>query len=672
MARAAESRPHSRPEAPPITRRSGLTPRAVVVTILLIPPLCLATHHSELVLNGNTISGNFPPMGAVLMLLLLVSLGNTILARLVPRAALSRQELLLIYSGLVVAGGMPSFGFASSLFCTLTGTYYATPANGWEALFFNYIPDWITVKDQRLITYYFEGLPGYMGVPYREWLTPLAAWLVFAMALFFALMCLASIFRRPWVERERLVFPLIQVPLAMTEQSAQQKWPSLRSPFFANRAMWLAALVPIVLYGLKEAAVYFPAIPSPTLQRISLDPIFTQLPWRAMRPFGLSIYFSLIGLTFFLPTDISFSFWFFYVLTKLQKVLGTVLGYGAAASSPNAPSSFPYLDQQGGGAYLVLFAVYIWVARHHMRDVLRKTFCDAPEVDDETEPMRYRTAIIGFVLSYAFLVGWCRASGMAISVAVLFFALYFVYCFVLTRVVVEGGIMWSLAPLTPDKAMAAFAGSKVFSPQTLTAIAHQMVWVRKMRWILPPSLLQTYRLMPEMRISGSRLNWLLLFILGFGAVFSSYNLLRVAYARGVVNFMPFFVRGYPRFPYIRLANYLQNPGGPDPKSIVYALLGAAFTGFLAFMRARFTWWPFHPLGYAFAGTEQYWLYNELWFSVFLAWVCKFVVLRYGGHALYQKTQRLFVGFIMGEFIIIGIAFGIDAAMGTRGNKFLVP
>jgi hypothetical protein len=58
--------------------------------------------------------------------------------------------------------------------------------------------------------------------------------------------------------------------------------------------------------------------------------------------------------------------------------------------------------------------------------------------------------------------------------------------------------------------------------------------------------------------------------------------------------------------------------------------------------------------------------------VFLAWVCKFVVLRYGGHALYQRAQRAFVGFIMGEFIIIGVAFGIDAAMGTRHHQFLVP
>ena len=96
--------------------------------------------------------------------------------------------------------------------------------------------------------------------------------------------------------------------------------------------------------------------------------------------------------------------------------------------------------------------------------------------------------------------------------------IYFIYCGVLTRVVVEGGMMWSLAPLTPDKAMVAVAGSRAFSAESLTAIAHQMVWVRKMRWILPPSLLQTYRMMPEMRIAGPGINWLLLAILAFGAI----------------------------------------------------------------------------------------------------------------------------------------------------------
>jgi len=320
----------------------------------------------------------------------------------------------------------------------------------------------------------------------------------------------------------------------------------------------------------------------------------------------------------------------------------------------------------------MLFALYIWIARHHLRDVFLKAFSSTAEVDDEAEPLRYRTAIIGFVLAYAFVVGWCRASGMTVVVAIVFFALYFVYCGVLTRVVVEGGMMWSLAPLTPDKAMVAFAGSRAFSARTLTAIAHQSVWVRKMRWILPPSLLQTYRMMPEMRISGQGINWLLLSVLGLGAVFGSFNLLRVAYARGVASFFPFFVRGFPQFPYVRLTNYLRNPGPPHLPSIGYAIFGALFTGFLAFMRQRFVWWPFHPLGYAFAGTEQYWLYNELWFSVFLAWLCKAAVLRYGGHALYQRAQRAFTGFIMGEFIIIGLAIGIDAITGTRGNRFLVP
>ena len=65
----------------------------------------------------------------------------------------------------------------------------------------------------------------------------------------------------------------------------------------------------------------------------------------------------------------------------------------------------------------------------------------------------------------------------------------------------------------------------------------------------------------------------MLVILGFGAVFGSYNLLRIAYPRGVISFFPFFVRGFPRFPYIRLSNYLLNPGPPDPKSIAYVFFG---------------------------------------------------------------------------------------------------
>ena len=40
----------------------------------------------------------------------------------------------------------------------------------------------------------------------------------------------------------------------------------------------------------------------------------------------------------------------------------------------------------------------------------------------------------------------------------------------------------------------------------------------------------------------------------------------------------------------------------------------------------------------------------MFFSVFLAWLCKTLVLRYGGPALYLKTRPFFMGLILGQFV----------------------
>ncbi len=42
-----------------------------------------------------------------------------------------------------------------------------------------------------------------------------------------------------------------------------------------------------------------------------------------------------------------------------------------------------------------------------------------------------------------------------------------------------------------------------------------------------------------------------------------------------------------------------------------------------------------------------------WFGIFLAWLVKAIVLRYGGVVLYRKVRPLFVGLILGTCVGVG-------------------
>ena len=80
-------------------------------------------------------------------------------------------------------------------------------------------------------------------------------------------------------------------------------------------------------------------------------------------------------------------------------------------------------------------------------------------------------------------------------------------------------------------------------------------------------------------------------------------------------------------------------------------VGFLFTGFLWWLRTRFPMFPFHPTGYAVASSM--WTFGWLWFSVLISWAIKNLVLRFGGIRLYHKVLPLFLGLILGQFIVGG-------------------
>jgi hypothetical protein len=88
--------------------------------------------------------------------------------------------------------------------------------------------------------------------------------------------------------------------------------------------------------------------------------------------------------------------------------------------------------------------------------------------------------------------------------------------------------------------------------------------------------------------------------------------------------------------------------GPDGFSLAASLplaAGAAVTFVLAALRLRFWWWPLHPVGYLAANV---WGTQSWWMPMFVGWLLKTLVIRYGGLRLYQRTLPMAVGAILGD------------------------
>ncbi len=88
-------------------------------------------------------------------------------------------------------------------------------------------------------------------------------------------------------------------------------------------------------------------------------------------------------------------------------------------------------------------------------------------------------------------------------------------------------------------------------------------------------------------------------------------------------------------------------------------------GLFLWARQRFPWWPLHPLGFPI-GAES--MMDYVWFNVFLAWLIKEAMLRYGGAAHYQRSQPFFLGLIAGQVLCNGLWLCIDYLTGKVGNS----
>jgi hypothetical protein len=70
-----------------------------------------------------------------------------------------------------------------------------------------------------------------------HWTVPLLLWGVFFLVLVFLFGCVTVLFKKAWTENERLAFPIIQLPLAMTEPGGG---------FWRNGRMWIGFGSPLL------------------------------------------------------------------------------------------------------------------------------------------------------------------------------------------------------------------------------------------------------------------------------------------------------------------------------------------------------------------------------------------------------------------------------------------
>jgi len=624
-------------------RRSGITGRAIMIGVILIPVNAFMIIKSEVIwasIHATILSLFFN----VIITLFLATLLNFFWKRRHPRSALSRSELIVIYIMLSVATGL--FGVdMMQIFIALIGHpfRFASESNEWVQLFFRYIPRWLTVSDTEALKGLYEGNSSFFQVAHLSaWAVPLVSWFGFMMVLLWMCLCLNVLVRRPWSEHERLTFPIVQLPMEMTHQT---------SGFFRSRLLWAGFAFAAFLNLMRAAHEIFPTFPD-LVTKTDIGQYFPNHPWNSIGWMPLCFYPFAVGLGFLIPLDLSFSCWFFYLFWKAQVVFRTALGW--------EPLAGQYMGDQSSGAWVGIGILALWGSRRFLGQVLREAFRKGAALDDGREPMRYRTALIGFVAGAIGLTLFCWLGGMALWAIGAFWALYFIFMLAVMRMRAEmGAPAHDLYYGGPDRILTATLGTGVMSPGTLTMFS-LFYWITYSYRSHPVvHQMEGFKLAERRPISMKALGGVMMLAAAIGFISWCLLALESCYRYGFSAKIHSYLVGASWESWNRLATWTARTDPPQVASWRQLGLGLGLTLGMMTLRKSFLWFPLHPVGYAVSGS---WTMSWLWFSLFLSWLIKWQVLRQGGLKTYRKALPLFFGFILGDYVVGGIQSVVGAML----------
>ncbi|MBI3923112.1 MAG: hypothetical protein HY318_16955, partial [Armatimonadetes bacterium] len=572
----------------------------------------------------------------VVWLTLLAAL-NAVLRRLTPRYAFSTAELLTVYIMLSLGSALASVDFLDVLVPMMGHpTWFAAPENRWTQLILPHLPPAFYVSDKEALRGWYEGHATlYAPRVLRAWAPPVLLWSSFIFVLLGVMLCMATLVRRRWIERERLTFPVLCLPLALTEEK-----PTL----WSSSLMWIGFGLAAGISLLNGLSVLYPAIPGLRIKCWDVGPSFTDRPWSAIGWTPVSFYPFAIGLGYLLPLDLLFSTWFFFLWWKAERILSDVFGvYGYAARAP-------YVEEQCLGAYLAVAVTALWlIVRARGKTQGSRGARPAGELSLFTRVFREdRVAALGLIVGFAALVAFWRWAGLGIGWTILALLIYFGIAFACARMRAElGPPAHDLHNSGPERVLTTIFGQSAFSPRELTVLTYFYWFNRAYRSIPIAHQIEAFKLSERTRFSERRIVGVMLLTTVVGTLAGFWAHLHLGYRQGVSAKMAVHLVGFGGEAFNRLQSWLTAPQPPDKPASWAILFGFLQALSLQFVRLRVMGWPFHPLGLAVSGSYSV---STTWVPLLIAWTCKFCILRYGGVHLHRRATNFFLGLILGDYL----------------------
>jgi hypothetical protein len=624
---------------------SGITGRAILIGLALIPLNCMWIAQFEYrwdIADTTCI----PLFMTALFMLMVLALMNLVARRFFPRAALSKAELIVIYIMVMFSciyisqdQGMPIFG-------TLGHAYrFATPENKFEQYIWPNLPQHLVVSDTNSLRGLYEGgTTIYRWDNFQPWLLPLAGWGSMLFVLAAMMLSMNLLLRRAWIESEKLSFPVIRVPMLLAESahkpSVLMSWP-----------LWAGFITAFVISLYNGISYLHPTMPPvPAIKWFDASKGFAS-PWNTWNFLGISGYPFMVGMAFFLPLNLSFSCWFFWIFSRVTYVIGKQFGFAE-------PFGWPYYGDQASGAWLMVPVLALYASRRHLIETYHTIVGAWNRGGKSNEPVDPFWPLVVLIGGFIFLLVFMHLAGMDVAPAAGYYGLYLLSAITFARVRAQFGSPTS-AGIQPDSILVQAFGPSAFTHKTLAVFATMYFYNHYYRAHAMPNQLETLKMGQETKLDTAKISGVILLATAAGIVASFWAGLDMSYKWGGSSQIPGFPNWAGDWTYNKAVRWMETPAAPQLQRLSRMGIGAVVVTFLFIMHTRFVGWPLHPVAYALNAADGLQWFQ---FCFFIAWLIKWVIMRYGGRTTYNRAIDYFCGLILGDYAmgclwgIIGIIF----------------
>jgi len=472
--------------------------------------------------------------------------------------------------------------------------------------------------------------------PWRLWIGPICNWLVLIFLGYLVFMTFNTLIYRQWAHNEKLIYPIAEVTtlLASDKNDLTDKEPVL----FKSGLFWLGFSIAAGVLGWNYI-VSLQVVPN-------ISPIVLETGWHKFVGGSIlqgsgstyfTVIFAVIGLTFLVPSNISFSFWFFELFCISIYVVLEWLGHGANRwNIGNHPRA-----NLGGGAMLVFGLVILWTSRQYILCALKPAVLKGLESDEKKELRVSSFLFIFSILSLILLLTTQFDANLFHTILYLLMAL--IITIAMTRSVAEGGILgigshfgaFSFINTIFGTSKAMFA-APLFAP----LLIFNGLFIGSLKGFIAPTMANSLKIRDKMhipRLSFHLSIWAGIFV---AVIVSLISMIIFSYDVGE-NALNGWMHG-ARGPGIKAAIAV-----PVEANVLYTkwiTAGAILMTLLLIARRAFFWVP-HPIGLVALVNPVMW---GLWGSIMIGWVFKIIVSKYCSKEQYLQYRCFFIGLVIGH------------------------